>query len=58
MGMAMTIAVYRVNPKTGVRTDVQSKRTFVPGDVPEWAGGFPPCTCPRCVAAIRQRRES
>ncbi|MEU5087523.1 hypothetical protein [Streptomyces sp. NPDC021356] len=52
--MAMTIAVYRVNPETGERTQVREKHTVKPLEVPEATSVLPPCSCPRCVGyAIR-----
>lgn len=46
----MTIRVYRVNPETGARTQVRSKHTVKPSGAPDFSGGYPPCTCPRCTA--------
>jgi hypothetical protein len=56
----ITITVHRINGETGARTEVQGKTTHLcpPGNPSDKGFGFPPCTCPRCVAAIRQRRES
>ncbi|WKX13018.1 hypothetical protein [Streptomyces sp. NL15-2K] len=54
----MTIEVYRINPVTGVRTQVRAKRTVKPAEVPEVRQTYPACSCPRCVdAAIRLRAQ-
>ena len=44
----MTIAVYRINPATGVRTQVRARRTVKPADAPDLSNGYPPCACPHC----------
>lgn len=46
--MTMTIEVYRINPGTGVRTQVRPLRTIEAADVPELFDRFPPCACPPC----------
>ncbi|MFD8812299.1 hypothetical protein ACFV23_12670 [Streptomyces sp. NPDC059627] len=46
----MTIEVYRVNPVTGARTQVRTKSTVKPSDVPDLSSGYPPCACPHCTA--------
>ncbi|MFD7131336.1 hypothetical protein [Streptomyces sp. NPDC059894] len=53
--MTMTIAVYRIDPRTGVRTQVRPLRTVEPPDVPELFGRFPPCACPLCRAGTDAR---
>jgi hypothetical protein len=53
--VTMTIEVYRINPRTGVRTQVRPLRTVKPADVPELFDGFPPCACPRCRARTDAR---
>jgi hypothetical protein len=45
----MTIAVYRINPQTGVRTQVRGRRTVEPATTPDLTSGYPPCACPRCT---------
>jgi hypothetical protein len=45
----MTIAVYRIDPETGARTQVREKHTVKPVDVPDVTSALPPCTCPRCT---------
>ncbi|MEU0219534.1 hypothetical protein ABZ281_32530 [Streptomyces sp. NPDC006265] len=44
----MTIEVYRINPETGVRTEVRRKHTVKPAEVPDLSSGYPPCACPHC----------
>lgn len=50
--MGMTIAVYRVNPETGERTQLREKHTVKPLAVIEASSKLPPCSCPRCVNNI------
>ncbi|WP_078618289.1 MULTISPECIES: hypothetical protein [unclassified Streptomyces] len=54
--MGMTIAVYRVNPETGERTQVREKRTVKPLAVIETSSKLPPCSCLRCVGNIVRLR--
>lgn len=51
----ITITVYRVDSKTGARTEVQDKVTHLcpPGNPSDKGFGFPPCTCPPCKATRR-----
>ncbi|MFK0116342.1 hypothetical protein [Streptomyces sp. NPDC090994] len=52
----MTIEVYRIDPRTGARTQVREKRTVTPDSLPELFGRFPPCA-PVLVAAESDRRR-
>ncbi|MBV7696654.1 hypothetical protein [Streptomyces sp. TRM70350] len=54
--MAMTIEVYRINPNTGVRTEVIRKHTVKPVDAPEVGQKYPPCSCPHCVGSAERLR--
>ncbi len=47
--MGMTLAVYKINPETGARTQVRRRRTVRPAGQPDVSGRYPPCACPRCV---------
>lgn len=46
--MPMTIEVYRINPKTGVRTCVRKRHAVKPVKVPSLGQEYTPCICPRC----------
>ncbi|MFF3817139.1 hypothetical protein [Streptomyces bluensis] len=46
----LTIAVYRIDPVTLVRTPVRARRTVPPIDNPPLNLAFPPCRCPGCCA--------
>ncbi|GAA2258080.1 hypothetical protein GCM10010145_28030 [Streptomyces ruber] len=47
----MTIAVYRIDPVTGTRTQVREKHTVKPAEVPDATSVLPPCSCSRCVGS-------
>jgi hypothetical protein len=51
----MTIQVYRIDRKTGVRTLVRRKRTVEPAAWPELFSRYPPCVCPRCSGRTTDR---
>lgn len=53
--VTMTIEVYRINPRTGARTQVRPLRTVEPPEVPDLSGRFPPCACPHCRARTDAR---
>lgn len=44
----MTLEVYRINPETGVRTEVRKKHTVKPATVPDFSTRYPMCECPHC----------
>jgi hypothetical protein len=47
--VSMTLAVYRVDRKTGDRMEVLPKCTVLPLKEPEFTAlRYPPCSCPRC----------
>jgi hypothetical protein len=52
----MTIEVYRINPRTGTRTQVRGKRTIKPADAPEAGEPYPRCTCPRRKNSAQELR--
>jgi hypothetical protein len=54
----MTIAVYRINPETGERTQLREKHTVKPLAVIETDSRLPPCSCPRCVGGIIRLRAT
>ncbi|MET8562025.1 hypothetical protein ABZV75_16070 [Streptomyces flaveolus] len=49
--MSMTIAVYRINPETGARTQVREKHTVKPLEVPDATSALQPCSCPCCAGS-------
>ncbi len=52
--MGMTLAVYRIDPKTGNRITVRKRYNVAPGRVPDSTrGALPPCTCKRCHNTAR-----
>lgn len=54
--MTMTMAVYRINPETGARTEVRKRHIVKPVEAPETTFALPPCSCPRCIGgAVRLR---
>ncbi|GAA2247498.1 hypothetical protein GCM10010145_13290 [Streptomyces ruber] len=50
----LTVAIYRVNPRTLERTPVRTT-ILPPADAPALDRGFPPCACPRCARRTDRR---
>lgn len=52
----MTIAVYRLNRETGVRTPVRERYSVKPLDAPEVGRSRLTCACPRCEGGVETLR--
>ena len=53
--MAMTIGVYRVNPKTQQRTTLRETHTVTGNEPLPPGSAFPRCSCAPCLDARRNQ---
>jgi hypothetical protein len=51
--MGMTIAVYRIDAKSGERTTVRDRYHVIPASAPPLRAVLPPCDCEQCTERER-----